>query len=158
MAASLSLANLAEQRRLVRGGGHFTYRPRRPAECAGGDLALPNTLRDVLPAAASVEREIMLLGAGGEGTMRNAVNLVLNLRSMGLYHMLIMAPEKKVCDRLWEVSSFRSAAAWTCAMNAPSLSCIVDDSNIPYADILHIMSSRASRKELCTLGAACSSF
>jgi hypothetical protein len=28
------------------------------------------------------------------------MNLVMNFRTMGLYHMLILAPEKEVCEDL----------------------------------------------------------
>jgi hypothetical protein len=42
----------------------------------------------------------MLLCIGGSGSMRAGMNLVMNFRTMGLYHMLILAPEKEVCEDL----------------------------------------------------------
>ena len=79
------------------------YRPAAPRERAGADLDDPGGLASVLPAAASAGREIMLLPVGGAGSLRMGAQLALNLRSLGLWQMLMLAPERSVCEELWVV-------------------------------------------------------
>lgn len=43
----------------------------------------------------------MLLCMGHDGSKRQAANLVLSFRAMGLHHMLTMAPDKATCEALW---------------------------------------------------------
>jgi hypothetical protein len=71
------------------------YKPADGFVRPGGDLDEPSTLGRTLPAAAA-DGELMLLCIGGSGSMRAGMNLVMNFRTMGLYHMLILAPEKEV--------------------------------------------------------------
>ena len=75
------------------------YKPADGFVRPGGDLDEPSTLGRTLPAAAA-DGELMLLCIGGSGSMRAGMNLVMNFRTMGLYHMLILAPEKEVCEDL----------------------------------------------------------
>ena len=53
----------------------------------------------MVPAAASADKEIMLLPVGGAGSLRMGAQLALNLRSLGLWQMLMLATEQKVCAR-----------------------------------------------------------
>ena len=91
--------------RARQGGAAFAeafkvYRPPPGAVHPGGDLDLPETLPQAVRASAA-DGEVMLLCIGGSGSMRAGMNLVMNFRTMGLYHMLILAPERAVCDNLW---------------------------------------------------------
>lgn len=81
---------------------HRAHRPLRPSFQPGGDLDDASTLPRTLPAAAA-DGEIMLLCLGGAGALRMGSNLVLSFRAMSLFHMLVLAPDRPVCQRLWEV-------------------------------------------------------
>ena len=54
----------------------------------------------------------MLLCIGGSGSMRAGMNLVMNFRTMGLYHMLILAPERGVCVDLWQALPSLACVWW----------------------------------------------
>ena len=97
------LAILTSSRARISGfAKHFRgYQPTVLGDRTGGDLDDPGTLKQVLPSAAA-DGEVMLLCIGGSGSMRAGMNLGMNFRTMGLYHMLILAPERAVCDGLWE--------------------------------------------------------
>jgi hypothetical protein len=90
---------------------HRSYVPplSNSAHKPGGDLDDPATLPRVLPAAAA-DGEVMLLCMGHDGSKRQAANLVLSFRAMGLHHMLTMAPDKDTCESLW--------------LTMPSLACV----------------------------------
>jgi hypothetical protein len=95
-----------------------TYMPAVPGERVGGDLDDPLTLpRAVLASAA--DGEVMLLCVGGSGSMRTGLNLVLNFRSMGLYHMLILALEHEVCTSLWDALPSLACVWWPGKLSAP---------------------------------------
>ena len=96
--------------RVATTGARLEYTPDLPAERSGGDLDASGTLARVLPAARS-GKEVMLLCVGGEGSMRMGANLVLNLASLGLRHMLLFAPKQEVCEGVWEVLP-RVACVW----------------------------------------------
>jgi len=102
--------------RAKQGGGIFAsafkvYRPAEGFVHPGGNLDEPDTLAKVVPAAAA-DGEVMLLGVGGSGSMRAGMNLVMNFRTMGLYHMLILAPEAAVCDDLWKALPSLACVWW----------------------------------------------
>ena len=88
---------------------HREYRPPLVADRLGGDLDDDTVLERVLPAAAA-GGELMLLCMGHDGSKRQAANLVLSFRAMGLYHMLTMAPDEATCEALW--------------LTIPSLACV----------------------------------
>lgn len=90
------------------------YRPSARVTAPGGDLADDRTLARVLPSAAA-DGEVMLLCIGGEGASRTGLNLVLNFRDMGLHNMLILAPARPVCARLWEVTPELACVWWPAA-------------------------------------------
>ena len=69
------------------------------AERPGGDMDVPGSL-DAAVAASAAQKEVMLLCVGGSGSMRTGMNLVYNFRSMGLYHMLVLAPARRIEPRL----------------------------------------------------------
>ncbi|KOO33156.1 hypothetical protein Ctob_011319 [Chrysochromulina tobinii] len=87
------------------------YKPADGFVRPGGDLDEPSTLGRTLPAAAA-DGELMLLCIGGSGSMRAGMNLVMNFRTMGLYHMLILAPEKEVCEDLWAALPSLACVWW----------------------------------------------
>ena len=116
--SSQPLAVLNRERKRA-GGDAFSeafhvYRPPEGAVKPGGDLDDPNTLGVAVKAAAA-DGEIMLLCIGGSGSMRTGMNLVYNFRTMGLYHMLILAPERKVC-----IDSAHHTRAAVCAIPCAS--------------------------------------
>lgn len=84
----------------------------------GGDLDDPSTLPRVVPAAAA-DGEVMILCIGGSGSMRAGMNLVMNFRQMGLYHMLILAPQKSVCDDLWGSLPSLACVWWPSQFTSP---------------------------------------
>jgi hypothetical protein len=105
------------------GGGAFAsafrvYRPAPGAVRPGGDLDEPETLPRAVSGSAA-DGEVMLLCIGGSGSMRTGLNLVLNFRSMGLYHMLILAPEKAVCEELWDALPSLACVWWPSQFTAP---------------------------------------
>ena len=106
------LRDLSRERARIAGhaGRSYTYRPQRQQR-PGGDLDDPATLPRVLP-AASADSEVMLLCVGGVGALRTGAGLVLNLRSLGLHHMLLLAPERRVCERMWEVFASVACVYW----------------------------------------------
>ena len=61
----------------------------------------------------------MLLCVGGSGAMRTGLNLVLNFRAMGLYHMLILALERDVCTSLWDALPSLACVWWPRRLEAP---------------------------------------
>ena len=87
------LATLAREREKLAPNAYRAYVPPRPALRPGGDLDDTTTLARVLPSAAA-DGEVMLLCIGGSGSLRAGMNLVMNFRTMGLYHMLILAPKR----------------------------------------------------------------
>lgn len=95
-----------------------TYMPAVPGERVGGDLDDPDTLLRAVRASAA-DGEVMLLCVGGSGSMRTGLNLVLNFRSMGLYHMLILALEKEVCISLWDAMPSLACVWWPGRLSAP---------------------------------------
>ncbi len=70
-----------------------------------------STLPTVLRSAAA-DGEVMLLCIGGAGSSRTGVNLVLSFRAMRLRHMLILAPERATCERLWAVLPSLACVWW----------------------------------------------
>jgi hypothetical protein len=84
----------------------------------GGDLDDPSTLARVVPSAAA-DGEVMILCIGGSGSMRAGMNLVMNFRQMGLYHMLILAPQKSVCDDLWGSLPSLACVWWPSQFTSP---------------------------------------
>ena len=104
------LRELTRARAQLAGGRAYVLRPRKTVR-PGGDLDDPNTLPRVLPAAAA-DGEVMLLCVGGEGALRTGAGLVLNMRSLGLYHMLLLAPERRVCERMWEAFASVACVWW----------------------------------------------
>ena len=88
-----------------------SYVPPSRAERPGGDLDDATTLARVLPSAAA-EGEVMLMCLGNDGTLRMGANLVLSFRALGLSNMLVMAPDSKVCARLWEVLPTVACVWW----------------------------------------------
>jgi len=95
-----------------------TYLPAFPGERVGGDLEDPSTLPRALRASAA-DGEVMLLCVGGAGAMRTGLNLVLNFRAMGLYHMLILALDKEVCASLWDAMPSLACVWWPARLAAP---------------------------------------
>ncbi len=93
------------------------YRPARTVERPGGDLDSPATLPRAVEASAA-DGEIMLLCVGGAGSMRAGMNLVYNFRSMGLYHMLILALSRDVCDGLWSALPELACVWWPSKLSA----------------------------------------
>ena len=61
----------------------------------------------------------MLLCVGGSGAMRTGLNLVLNFRAMGLYHMLVLALERDVCTSLWDALPSLACVWWPRRLEAP---------------------------------------
>ena len=104
------LRELSRARAQLAGGRAYVLRPRKTVR-PGGDLDDPDTLPRVLPAAAA-DGEVMLLCVGGEGALRTGAGLVLNMRSLGLYHMLLLAPERRVCERMWEAFASVACVWW----------------------------------------------
>ena len=104
------LRELTRARAQLAGGRAYVLRPRKTVR-PGGNLDDPNTLPRVLPAAAA-DGEVMLLCVGGEGALRTGAGLVLNMRSLGLYHMLLLAPERRVCERMWEAFASVACVWW----------------------------------------------
>ena len=104
------LRELSRARAQLAGGRAYVLRPRKTVR-PGGDLDEPDTLPRVLPAAAA-DGEVMLLCVGGEGALRTGAGLVLNMRSLGLYHMLLLAPERRVCERMWEAFASVACVWW----------------------------------------------
>ena len=110
-----AMAVLNRERAKV-GGANFAhafhiYRPPEGHLHPGGDMDDPATLRRAV-AAAAADGEVMLLCIGGSGSMRAGMNLVMNFRTMGLYHMLILATEKDVCKNLWGVLPSLACVWW----------------------------------------------
>ena len=104
-------------------GGSFSkafmvYRPPPGASKPGGNLDAPATLASAVKASAA-DGEVMLLCVGGSGSMRTGMNLILNFRAMGLYHMLILAPERDVCDDLWGALPDLACVWWPSRFKAP---------------------------------------
>ena len=95
-----------------------TYLPAFPGERVGGDMEDPATLPRAVRAAAA-NGEIMILCVGGSGSMRTGLNLVLNFRAMGLYHMLILTLEKQVCLDLWDAMPSLACVWWPARLSAP---------------------------------------
>ena len=93
------------------------YRP-RPAERPGGDLDDQSTLANAV-AASAADGEIMILCIGGSGSMRAGMNLVFNFRQMGLYHMLILAPQRAVCEDLWGALPTLACVWWPSVFTKP---------------------------------------
>ena len=104
------LRDLTRARAKLSGGPSYILRPQKAVR-PGGDLDDPATLPRVLPAAAA-DGEVMLLCVGGVGALRTGAGLVLNLRSLGLRHMLLLAPERSVCERMWEVLASVACVWW----------------------------------------------
>ena len=97
------LAALAKAREQLGGTAvRYEYAPNATSRYPGGDLDDEGTLARVIPSAASGD-EVMLLCVGGAGAMRGGANLVLNLAALGLRHMLLFAPERRICEGIWEV-------------------------------------------------------
>ena len=90
---------------------HRSWRPPIRTRHPGGDLDYPSTLPRVLRSAAA-DGEVMLLCMGNDGTQRQAANLVLSLRAMGLYHMLTMAPDRNTCAALWRILPSLACVWW----------------------------------------------
>ena len=63
-------------------------------------------------AMLAADSEIMLLCVAGEGNMRNAANIVISFNAMRLHNQLILAPERGVCERLWEVLPALACVWW----------------------------------------------
>ena len=99
-------------------GAFRVYRPAAVSPMPGGDLDDPVTLARAV-AAAAADGEIMMLCIGGSGSMRTGMNLVLNFRTMGLYHMLILAPDPSVCDDLWLALPSLACVWWPSMFKAP---------------------------------------
>jgi hypothetical protein len=93
------------------------YRPTPGAVRPGGDVEEAGTLRRAVEAAAA-GGEVMLLCIGGSGSMRAGMNLVMNFRTMGLYHMLILAPDRGVCDGLWSALPSLACVWWPARFTA----------------------------------------
>jgi hypothetical protein len=104
------LRELTRARAQLAGGRAYVLRPRKTVR-PGGDLDDPETLSRVLPAAAA-DGEVMLLCVGGVGALRTGAGLVLNMRSLGLHHMLLLAPERRVCERMWEAFASVACVWW----------------------------------------------
>ncbi|EOD31305.1 hypothetical protein EMIHUDRAFT_232076 [Emiliania huxleyi CCMP1516] len=81
-------------------------------------LAEPDTLARAV-AASAADGEVMLLCVGGSGAMRTGLNLVLNFRAMGLYHMLVLALERDVCTSLWDALPSLACVWWPRRLEAP---------------------------------------
>ncbi len=94
------------------------YRPKPGAIRPGGDLDDAATLSRAV-SAASADGEVMLLCVGGSGSMRAGMNLVHNFRSMGLYHMLILASERGVCEGLWAALPELACVWWPSMFKSP---------------------------------------
>ena len=113
--SSQPMAILNRERAKV-GGAQFAgafrvYRPPDGFVRPGGDLDDKATLKAAVAASAD-QGEVMLLCIGGSGSMRAGMNLVMNFRTMGLYNMLILAPERAVCDDLWAALPSLACVWW----------------------------------------------
>jgi len=127
--AQLSLARALIPPKVLVVTPHVYMPPKHSLERQGGDLDDPTTLTRILPSAAA-DSEVMLLCLGGAGALRIGSNLVLSFRAMRLYHMLVLAPDKPVCLRLWEVLPDVACVWWPSQWSRPRPASLYND-NFP---------------------------